>query len=546
MDGMDFLDFLDRGYRSNPILESLWKTIHPKQRTFLEYEGKLCLFGGAAGGGKSQALLMAACQYLDVPGYAAIIFRRTYVDLSQPGALMDSALRLFSRIPWARRQDGGRKWVFDTRPGKPPATLSFAHLDNSGDRFNYQGAEYQFIGFDELTQHPEENFRYLFSRLRRPRCDEHGQEMNEHCPVCQIVHELASVPLRMRCTSNPGGEYGEWVKELFVVGAVREDDPDGPEYLLSSTERQFSGSWDKHQTCQECSGSGRLRNENGREEPCLYCEGEGVRRIRFIPSRLQDNPSLDVREYRQSLIFLGEAERHRLESGRWDVTEKGNLFQQEWIRHYTLKGEISPRSRPIPILHRPGMTDAIYDSSSWSYFVTADTASTLKSYSDYTVICVWGYNVLTYDLILCDVLRDRMEVPAILPEIVRLYKQWGCSEAVIENKSSGIGIIQQAYGPQGQGMAIIPYQPGTLDKVSRSTIAQQRMQGGKVYFPTGNPFWLDPFLSELMGFPVFQHDDCVDNVTMACHHVSRRELLRVGTSPPSQIGDPVMFPVLPM
>ena len=48
-------------------------------------------YGGAAGGGKSIALLMAALQYVDVPGYAAIIFRRSYADLSLPGALMDRA-----------------------------------------------------------------------------------------------------------------------------------------------------------------------------------------------------------------------------------------------------------------------------------------------------------------------------------------------------------------------------------------------------------------------------------------------------------------------
>lgn len=59
------------------------------QKVFLRTYGLEALFGGAAGGGKSSALLMSALQYVDVPGYSAILFRRTYADLSLPGALMD-------------------------------------------------------------------------------------------------------------------------------------------------------------------------------------------------------------------------------------------------------------------------------------------------------------------------------------------------------------------------------------------------------------------------------------------------------------------------
>ena len=64
----------------------------PKQRAFLALDCLEALYGGAAGGGKSEALLMAALQYVHVPGYAAILFRRTYADLSLPGALMDLSL----------------------------------------------------------------------------------------------------------------------------------------------------------------------------------------------------------------------------------------------------------------------------------------------------------------------------------------------------------------------------------------------------------------------------------------------------------------------
>ena len=62
-----------------------------KQAEFLAFDGLEALYGGAAGGGKSSALLMAALQYVHVPGYAALILRRTYADLSLPGAIMDRA-----------------------------------------------------------------------------------------------------------------------------------------------------------------------------------------------------------------------------------------------------------------------------------------------------------------------------------------------------------------------------------------------------------------------------------------------------------------------
>lgn len=170
-------------------------TPYPKQQAFLLLPHKEAFYGGAAGGGKSDALLMCALQYVDVPGYSAIIFRRSYADLMLRGALIDRSktwLAPFIDTKEVKWKEKDKKFIFPSG-----ATLQFGFLDNPNDIYKYQGGEYQFMGFDELTQLREESYRYMFSRLRK-------------------TLDL-DVPLRVRSASNPGGFGHEWVKERFVI-----------------------------------------------------------------------------------------------------------------------------------------------------------------------------------------------------------------------------------------------------------------------------------------------------------------------------------------
>lgn len=163
----------------------------PKQAAFLRLDCREALFGGAAGGGKSEALLMAALQYVDQPDYAALLLRRRLTDASLPGALMDRMHEwLFdSSASW---NEADRTYSFPSG-----AKLAFGYLDHEGDRFRYQSSEFQFVGFDELTQFAEKEYSYLFSRLRK--------------------REGSAIPLRMRSASNPGGPGHDWVRRRFLV-----------------------------------------------------------------------------------------------------------------------------------------------------------------------------------------------------------------------------------------------------------------------------------------------------------------------------------------
>ncbi|WP_458454366.1 phage terminase large subunit [Methanobrevibacter sp.] len=173
------------------------------QITFLTYPHEEMLYGGMAGGGKTDALLLGALQYVEekhIPAdqnkltYDALILRRTLDDLEMPNAILDRAKQWLLPLEDTGLliyKDLKKKFTFSSG-----ATLTFRYLAHNNDLMKYQGAELQYIAFDELTQFPENQYNYLHSRLRK----------TEDNPI----------PLRMRAGSNPGGRGHVWVKNKFI------------------------------------------------------------------------------------------------------------------------------------------------------------------------------------------------------------------------------------------------------------------------------------------------------------------------------------------
>lgn len=135
--------------------------------------------------------MMCGLQYVDQPNYDALLLRRTMRDLAQPGALMTRSHEWLAETD-AEWDGVNYRWHFPSG-----ATLTFGSLDNENDKYKYQGAQYAFVGFDEVTQFTQTQYTYLFSRLRKL--------------------DGSPIPTRMRAASNPGGVGHDWVRQHFLI-----------------------------------------------------------------------------------------------------------------------------------------------------------------------------------------------------------------------------------------------------------------------------------------------------------------------------------------
>lgn len=226
------------------------------------------LYGGAAGGGKSDALVIEGLRQIHIPHYKGLLIRKTFPQLAE---LIDKSYKYYPRIDRRARYNASEHtWRFSSG-----AKIRFGSMHHPSDRHQYQGQAYDYIGFDELTHFTREEYDFLKSRNRA----------NGPGTRCYI-----------RSTANPGGIGHGWVKERFIDAGragetlwecVEIDMPDG----------------------------GRINRWMSRV---------------FIQATLFDNPALLANDpnYLTRLASLPRAERDALLYGNWD-SFSGQYFS-EW------------------------------------------------------------------------------------------------------------------------------------------------------------------------------------------------------------------------
>ena len=245
----------------------IWKP-QPRQSAFQKRPEYEALYGGAAGGGKSDAILTEALRQIHIPYYKAIIFRKTFPEARE---LISRSAELYPVASRGAKYNGSEHcWRFPSG-----AKIYFGSMQHAKDRYKYQGQAYDFIGFDELQHFTWDEYSYMFSRNRPTG------------PGTRVY---------IRATANPGGIGHGWIKQRFIDVAP-------PETTV----------WDKME----------IRTPNGR------IISQKRSRI-FIPAKVYDNPALlnNNPNYLASLAMMPEAERKALLDGDWDIFS-GQVFT-EW------------------------------------------------------------------------------------------------------------------------------------------------------------------------------------------------------------------------
>lgn len=266
------------------------------QTAFMATPANVCIYGGAAGGGKSFGLLMSALRYKNVPGFGCTIFRRNFNQIFSQGGLWDESMKIYQGIRGADPKFARGQWWFRNQNGDIVSKVTFAHIERDEDVHKWQGSQICEIGFDELTHFSEKTFFYMLSRNRST------------CGVEPFI----------RATCNPDAD--SWVAK-FIEWWIDPDTgypiPERSGKLRWFVRRDEILYWAN--TKQELWKRFDLKTPEEQAEP---------RSVTFIMSKLEDNQELlKVNPgYMANLKAMSVIERERLLHGNWKIKAAAGLF----------------------------------------------------------------------------------------------------------------------------------------------------------------------------------------------------------------------------
>jgi len=427
------------------------------QEAFLSSSADIVIFGGAAGGGKTYGLLMEPLRHVHNPQFNGVIFRQQSTQVRSGGGLWDTSQEIYIATG-ARPRETTLEWLFPSG-----AKLQFAHMEHLKDRLKYQGAQFAYIGWDEMTHFSKQQFFYMLSRSR----------------------SMSGVRPYVRGTCNPDPD--SFVKDLILWWL--DENGEYADLSKSGVIRWFVHSNDQMHWADR---PDELVKKFPKSMPKSFT---------FIPSSVYDNKILleTDPEYLANLMALPRIERERLLGGNWRVrASAGDYFKERWFPIVEAPPVVRARVRGWDrAATKPSMENPDPD---W----TAGVLMSVDKQGRYFIE---------------DVVRFR--------DTARQVKLAVINTATRDGDDTWIGLLHdpgQAGKVEiagyiddlgGYPIETVPELPGRTKEVKAATLSVQA-EAGNIYLVRGD--WNRAFIDELVNFPLGAKDDQLDGA-YACYKV---------------------------
>jgi predicted phage terminase large subunit-like protein len=430
------------------------------QTSFLQSPADICIFGGAAGGGKSFALLLEPLFHIGNPKFRCVVFRRTVPMIRQPGGLWDASRDIYARLG-AEAREQALEWRFPSG-----AVVKFAGMELEADCYAWQGSEIALLSFDELAQFTERQFAYMLSRNRST------------CGVRPYI----------RAATNPDSDG--WLRHFL-------------EWWID----EASGL-----PIRERSGVLRWFVRRGDELHWANTQAELVERFgadalpksaTFIPASIRDNQALLQRDpgYLANLMALPFVEREQLLAGNWNVRPAaGNYFRREWLAIVDRApaetvGRVRFWDRAASV-QAPG-TDP---DATVGLLMSKDAQGTYYVEQVARMFCTPGK--VTQTMVNTAAADGRQTTVAF------------------HQDPASAGKMEAEHTARALDGFDVRFAPATGNKEVRAKPVSAQAEAGNVKLVRGH--WNDDFVRELENFPEGRHDDQVDALSGAHGILSTR------------------------